>query len=249
MGSDVRSQPHMTAVDRTSKLLEKLQQVEAISEDARQALRRERSDLAAHEEELMEQVQNPRTLRCFTPAVSPDAPLLQLRVLQIDVSSKVRHCRCVCRCCNPLVTLGHRLTSSFAPKNALKSSKTPPHRPTSSTSGRCLPRHVSPRCCRDAPLLQMFSLREHLLAVEKQRDAKAQEAMAWAARVQEVQDDCNTQMSYQQIEIQVQHRFPLLCCPFAPSSRLCVCRLCTSALTCSSSSCRCARRLLLLQYR
>ena len=55
----------MTAVDRTSKLLEKLQQVEAISEDARQALRRERSDLAAHEEELLEQVQRPREASCF----------------------------------------------------------------------------------------------------------------------------------------------------------------------------------------
>jgi hypothetical protein len=58
--------------------------------------------------------------------------------------------------------------------------------------------------------LQLFSLREHLLTVEKQRDAKAQEAIAWAARAQEVQDDCNTQMSYQQIEIQV--RFFLCCC-------------------------------------
>ncbi len=49
----------------------------------------------------------------------------------------------------------------------------------------------------------MFSLREHLLMVEKQRDAKVAEAAAWAARLQEVQDDCNNQMSYQQIEIQV----------------------------------------------
>jgi hypothetical protein len=39
--------------------------------------------------------------------------------------------------------------------------------------------------------------------VEKQRDAKVAEAATWAARLQEVQDDCNTQMSYQQIEIQV----------------------------------------------
>ena len=52
-------------------------------------------------------------------------------------------------------------------------------------------------------LLQLFSLREHLLMVEKQRDAKVAEAAAWAARLQEVQDDCNNQMSYQQIEIQV----------------------------------------------
>ena len=39
--------------------------------------------------------------------------------------------------------------------------------------------------------------------VEKQRDAKNADAAAWAARLQEVQDDCNNQMSYQQIEIQV----------------------------------------------
>ena len=52
-------------------------------------------------------------------------------------------------------------------------------------------------------MLQLFSLREHLLTVEKQRDSNAAEAAAWAARVQEVQDECNNQMSYQQIEIQV----------------------------------------------
>jgi hypothetical protein len=39
--------------------------------------------------------------------------------------------------------------------------------------------------------------------VEKQRDAKNADAAAWAARLQEVQEDCNNQMSYQQIEIQV----------------------------------------------
>ncbi len=52
-------------------------------------------------------------------------------------------------------------------------------------------------------LLQLFSLREHLLAVEKQRDAKAAEAAAWASRTQEVQEAADNQLSYQQIEIQV----------------------------------------------
>ncbi len=47
----------MTAADRTSKLLDKLQQVEAIGEGARQAMRKENVDLAAHEEELLEEVQ------------------------------------------------------------------------------------------------------------------------------------------------------------------------------------------------
>ncbi len=56
---------------------------------------------------------------------------------------------------------------------------------------------------RVVTLLQLFSLREHLLTVEKQRDLKAADAAAWAARMQEVQDECNNQMSYQQIEIQV----------------------------------------------
>jgi hypothetical protein len=47
----------MTVADRTSKLLDKLQQVEAIGEGARQAMRKENVDLAAHEEELLEEVQ------------------------------------------------------------------------------------------------------------------------------------------------------------------------------------------------
>jgi hypothetical protein len=47
----------MTAVERTSKLLDKLQQVEAIGEGARQAIRQENVELAAHEEELLEKVQ------------------------------------------------------------------------------------------------------------------------------------------------------------------------------------------------
>ncbi len=55
-------------------------------------------------------------------------------------------------------------------------------------------------------LLQLFSLREHLLAVEKQRDAKAAEAFAWAARTQEVQEEADNQLSYQQIEIQALHQ-------------------------------------------
>jgi hypothetical protein len=58
--------------------------------------------------------------------------------------------------------------------------------------------------------MQLFSLREHLLTVEKQRDTKAADAAAWAARVQEVQDECNNQMSYQQIEIQVCEHFVAL---------------------------------------
>ena len=61
-------------------------------------------------------------------------------------------------------------------------------------------------CCHALTLLQLFSLREHLLTVEKQRDAKVAEAAAWAARLQEVQDESNNQMSYQQIEIQVSLR-------------------------------------------
>jgi hypothetical protein len=75
--------------------------------------------------------------------------------------------------------------------------------------------------CAVVTLLQMFSLREHLLAVEKQRDAKAQEASAWAARSQELQDDCNTQLSYQQIEIQV----PAFAAVLAPCSSLTASRL------------------------
>jgi hypothetical protein len=46
----------MSAADRTSRLLDKLQQVEAIGEGARQAMRQENVDLAAHEEELLEKV-------------------------------------------------------------------------------------------------------------------------------------------------------------------------------------------------
>lgn len=46
----------MSAADRTSRLLDKLQQVEAIGEGARQAMRQENVELAAHEEELLEQV-------------------------------------------------------------------------------------------------------------------------------------------------------------------------------------------------
>lgn len=89
----------MTAVDRTSKLLEKLQQVEAISEDARQALRRERSDLAAHEEELLEQVRHYHPTTSF---LASKRPPLQLRVLQIEVSSKVMHALPLhCPCCHP----------------------------------------------------------------------------------------------------------------------------------------------------
>ena len=47
----------MSTADRTSRLLDKLQQVEAIGEGARQAMRQENVDLAAHEEELLEEVQ------------------------------------------------------------------------------------------------------------------------------------------------------------------------------------------------
>ena len=74
---------------------------------------------------------------------------------------------------------------------------------------------------RVVTLLQLFSLREHLLTVEKQRDSNAAEAAAWAARVQEVQDECNNQMSYQQIEIQVPGYGPSICRP-PPLSHLSV---------------------------
>ncbi len=93
-------------------------------------------------------------------------------------------------------------------------------------------------------LLQLFSLREHLLTVEKQRDARAAEAAAWAARTQEVQDDCNTQMSYQQIEIQV----PLLRCSPGPAltmSRLQALHQRSHLLEQQLQVSCCARRLLL----
>ena len=63
--------------------------------------------------------------------------------------------------------------------------------------------HAHTRMHAVMTLLQLFSLREHLLAVEKQRDAKAAEAAAWASRTQEVQEAADNQLSYQQIEIQV----------------------------------------------
>ena len=57
MRSDGHSQQsQLTAVDRASRLLDKLQQVEAIGEGARQAMRHENVTLAAREDELLEQV-------------------------------------------------------------------------------------------------------------------------------------------------------------------------------------------------
>ena len=43
-------------MDRTSRLLDKLQQVEAMGEGARQQMRQENVSLAAREDELLEQV-------------------------------------------------------------------------------------------------------------------------------------------------------------------------------------------------
>ncbi len=55
--SEGRSQhTQLTAVDRTSRLLDKLQQVEAMGEGARQQMRQENVSLAAREDELLEQV-------------------------------------------------------------------------------------------------------------------------------------------------------------------------------------------------
>ena len=60
----------MTAADRTSKLLDKLQQVEAIGEGARQAMRKENVELAAHEEELLEEVRSSPLVSYFNSFIS-----------------------------------------------------------------------------------------------------------------------------------------------------------------------------------
>jgi hypothetical protein len=82
----------MSAADRTSRLLDKLQQVEAIGEGARQAMRQENVELAAHEEELLEQVHFDSVMSVQLTLNIRSVLLLQMRILEIDISSKVSTC-------------------------------------------------------------------------------------------------------------------------------------------------------------
>jgi hypothetical protein len=211
----------MSAADRTSKLLDKLQQVEAIGEGARQAMRQENVDLAAHEEELLEEVQLHPPVSHFSsvPAQRPPPPADESSAHRYFLQGQaLLHASAASR---PMLTMPSRLISWCVPRSASKNLRKALLRPTTSTSGRC--EALCAFICKPAShvcrallttLMQMFSLREHLLTVEKQRDMKAADAAAWAARVQEVQDECNNQMSYQQIEIQVcLHAQNIVCCP------------------------------------
>jgi hypothetical protein len=95
-----------------------------------------------------------------------------MRVLQIDISSKVLRLRAVlCPRHSDTIEQANQLLRA---KSASKSSKRASRRPMTSTSGSL--QWLLSSLCSALTLLQLFSLRAHLLMAEKRLDAKVARA-------------------------------------------------------------------------